>query len=269
MKKIAKVSVLSGTLIVLTGCAAQSSGPANEHKDSFKRYNQSMHKFNSGLYEYAIHPAGKVVDFVLPEIVEESLFSVLENLTVPNTALNNLAQGKPKSAGDDLMRFGVNTTVGIGGIIDWASMWGIPKNEEDFGQTLASYGVVEGPYVVLPVLGGTTLRGLSGVIVNADPTYLLGSDDRSIVQGVGAVVMLADSADMKELPTYEKERQLYYATSHCSVLDGRSEAAESCALACEEFAEMIDKELNSIDEPMKCSGMEEKMQSFMPSYCKA
>lgn len=233
MRKIAKTLVFSGILLVLTGCATRSSGSAHEHKDSFKRYNQSMHKFNSGLHHYVIHPAGKVVDFVLPEVVEESLASILENLTVPNTALNNLAQGKPKSARDGLMRFGINTTLGIGGIFDWASAWGIPKNEEDFGQTLGVYGVADGPYIVLPVLGGATLRGLTGVIVNASPTYLLDSDDRVIVQGVETVVMLSEAAGMKELPAYEEERELYYARSHCSVLDGRAEATESCAFAAE------------------------------------
>jgi len=268
MKKTASISILLGTLLLLlTGCATHRNKLASEHTDHFEVYNQNVHQFNSDLHHYAIRPVGEVVEFILPDFVEHSIASVYENLSVPNTALNNLAQGKPKSAGHDLMRFGINTTLGIGGIFDWASMWGIPKNEEDFGQTLATYGVAHGPYIVLPVLGGITPRGLSGMIINADPTSLLDGDNLLISQSVSGLAGFAEVADIKELPSYEENRDLYYAFRHCSVLDGHQDAAANCALACEAFSDMISQELEAIGDPVTRAHMAEEMQPFIPSYC--
>lgn len=269
MSKYIIYSTTAVCLTLLAGCASNGGGRANEHPDNLESYNRAMHSFNQGLHKRVLHPVGKGLDFVLPDIVQESISSIGENLTVPNTALNNLAQGKPKSAGQDLLRFTVNTTLGVGGIFDWASMWGIPKHEEDLGQTLGKYGVAPGPYVVLPVLGGTTARDFFGIA--ADPVLLAGSDALTQIQTVTAVAGLAEAADLEELAPYEEQRELFYDFRRCSIMDGAEEVSDSCQNVCTEFSEMMSSELDAIslvtDDPERLE-MEAKFQNFLPVYCK-
>ena len=254
--------------VALSGCASNSDLPDQAPTSTLERYNRNMHDFNAGLHRHVLHPVGKAVDFVVPDVVEEAIDSIFVNLSVPNTALNNLLQGKPKAAGQDLARFGINSTLGIAGIIDWASMWGLPEHEEDFGQTLATYGVPAGPYVVMPVLGGVTPRDGIGGLASVD-MMLLKKDTRQSIDNIQMVVGLAQASEQEELPSYEQQRDFHMAFRHCSAEDGAASAAESCALLCGQFEQMMATELAEIKDPTEREEMLAMSHQMKPAFCRS
>lgn len=126
--------------------------------DRFESFNRGAFQFNDGWDQVLFKPIAKGYQKVVPASSRGCVHGFFENLGVPYTAVNNVLQGKFKAAGQDMCRFVVNTTVGVGGCFDMATKWKIPKHDEDFGQTLGKWGVPSGPFVMLPVLGPTTLR---------------------------------------------------------------------------------------------------------------
>ncbi len=242
-----------------------STKPETSTLDS---YNEAMHSFNEAAYDYVLNPLGTGLEYITPDFVEDSVSSILENLSVPNTAINNALQGKFKSSGQDLARFGINTTVGLLGIIDWASMIGLPKNEEDLGQTLAVYGVGAGPHVVIPVFGVATPRDMLGMFASFDPVNMTDDSTKSTFDNLGYASMLWDSSGSDAYPTLEKQKQLFTAYRNCSIHDGADIAKDSCDQVCTEFSSMIEKELEAAENPEEKQQMIEMAPSFVPSYCK-
>lgn len=139
--------------------------------DRFEKFNRGSYKFNDTLDKYALAPASRGYAAVMPNPAEKCVSNFFYNLTVPYTAVNNVLQGKFKAAGQDICRFVINSTVGLGGCFDVASRMGIPRHKEDFGQTLGKWGVGSGPYVMLPLLGPSTVRDVLAKPVDfiADP----------------------------------------------------------------------------------------------------
>lgn len=133
--------------------------------DPFEGYNRFMFKVNDSLYVYVIRPAATGYAFVVPEPARVSIKSLFKNLLFPVRLVNNLLQLKFKEAGVETLRFGINTTVGLAGLFDPAASWfKLEPSEEDFGQTMGSYGVGEGFPLVLPLFGFSNLRdGLSRI----------------------------------------------------------------------------------------------------------
>lgn len=126
--------------------------------DRFESFNRGAFEFNDGWDQAVFKPIAKGYKKVVPAGSRGCVHGFFENLSVPYTAVNNVLQGKIKAAGQDLCRFVVNSTVGVGGCFDIASKWNIPKHDEDFGQTLGKWGVPPGPFVMLPLMGPSTLR---------------------------------------------------------------------------------------------------------------
>ena len=144
---------------VLTGCA--SSMPPNagsDPRDPFERYNRNMFTFNHQLDKNIIKPVATAYADYLPTFFQAIIGNFFGNIGDVWTAANNFLQGKPRDGTSDLVRVIFNSTVGLGGLLDVSTPAGLPKHEEDFGQTLAVWGVKSGPYVVLPVFGSSTLR---------------------------------------------------------------------------------------------------------------
>jgi phospholipid-binding lipoprotein MlaA len=139
--------------LLLPGCA--TNGP-----DPLERWNRRVFAFNEGADKYVLEPAARAWDAVAPEVVQTGIRNFYDNLRMPVTLVNDLLQLKPLAAAQDLGRIVVNTTAGIGGILDVASMIEIPENDEDFGQTLGRYGVPAGPYLMIPLLGPSTTRDI-------------------------------------------------------------------------------------------------------------
>ena len=168
-----------GTLEINTNTKEQSA----EVKDCFETVNRGIFAFNQGLDKIFFKPVAKGYRF-LPKPIRSGTSNALNNLSNVVTIPNNILQGQFKEAGVNTLRFSINTTLGIAGIFDVASYYGLNKlDKEDYGQTLGSWGVKEGCYFVLPVLGPTTVRDTLGSIVNfagGDPWYnvTIGADTK-------------------------------------------------------------------------------------------
>ena len=130
---------------------------SSEVNDPFENINRKTFEFNENLDEKVLKPTAKFYSKFPPRI-KNGITNFFNNLEEVDTCVNQLLQGKPKKSANDLTRFLINSTVGLGGFIDVASKMGLERHEEDFGQTLAVWGVGEGPYIMLPGLGPSTVR---------------------------------------------------------------------------------------------------------------
>ena len=130
--------------------------------DSLEKFNRSIYSFNVGLDKYFIKPIAKGYKGVTPEFVNTSVTNFISNLGDVGNAVNNLLQFKVFDAINDTERFVVNSTFGFAGLLDVASAAGLEKHNEDFGQTLARWGVGSGPYIMLPFFGPSTIRDAVG-----------------------------------------------------------------------------------------------------------
>ena len=133
---------------------------ASSEVDPYEGFNRKMASFNNGVDIVVIKPAAQVYKAVAPAPVETSISNFFSNLGEPWTAINQLLQGRVKMAGSDTGRFLVNSTLGVAGLFDVAASMGLPRHQEDFGQTLGVWGLPQGPYIVLPMLGPSSGRGL-------------------------------------------------------------------------------------------------------------
>ena len=143
----------------LSGCLTAGPDPEDPYED----FNRQMFAFNEGLDQAVLSPVAHGYRAVTNEPVREGVGNFASNLNEPVTFVNHVLQGKLPDAGATFGRFVINTTVGIAGIFDPASSMGIQRTKEDFGQTLGTWGVDSGPYLVLPFIGPTNPRDLTGI----------------------------------------------------------------------------------------------------------
>ena len=179
----------------LSGCA---STPPTSSKDPYESMNRSIFSFNESVDEHALKPAAKGYKFIVPDPLEIAIANFYSNLDDINVIFNDLLQLKFKNAGNDAARFVINTTLGMAGLVDFGTPYGFPKRQEDFGQTLAHYGVSSGPYLVLPVLGGSTVRDASAMIVDigTNPNFYSGIISAGIGPAVGALNAISKRAEL-------------------------------------------------------------------------
>lgn len=149
--------------VVTLSCAVPAAYAQSE-QDPWEGFNRAMFNFNEGLDKYALKPITEGYRYVTPELAQTGVNNFFENLRDVRTLVNNLLQGKPRQAFQDFGRITFNTTFGLAGFIDVATPMGIPKHNEDFGQTLGVWGVSSGPYVVLPLFGPSTVRDTAGMV---------------------------------------------------------------------------------------------------------
>lgn len=154
-------------LVALTGCATTGGAEPRNPDDPWEGFNRRVFAFNEVVDRYALKPAAQGYRFVTPDPVETSVGNFFTNLGELRTALNSLLQGKGSNASIATGRFLINSTVGVAGVFDVASRLDITGREEDFGQTLAVWGLDRGPYLVLPFLGPSTVRDTAGLPVDA------------------------------------------------------------------------------------------------------
>ena len=151
-----------------TGCATRGETTG---RDPWEGMNRATYAFNDALDRAVLKPVAKGYDFVLPAFAKEGVNNFFANLDDIPTGLNNMLQGKVVEGASDLGRFVVNSTVGVFGLWDIASPLGLEKHEEDFGQTLAVWGVNSGPYLVLPLFGPSNLRDGPARVVTPSWAY--------------------------------------------------------------------------------------------------
>ena len=155
------VCVAAAVVAVLSGCATTAQNP----KDPYEGFNRAMFKVNEGI-DVVLKPVAQGYDKAAPLPVKAGVGNFFGNIADAWTSINNFLQGKGASGLSDAGRFLINTTVGIGGVFDVASEMGLEKNAEDFGQTLAVWGVGDGPYLFWPVFGPRTTRDTFGLCVD-------------------------------------------------------------------------------------------------------
>ena len=168
LKRLLTLSLVA----LIVGCASIPAGVPPSPDDPWEPFNRSVFEFNEGLDKYVLKPVVSGYRFVLPEFIREGVYNFFSNYNDIYTALNNLLQGKPDYAFNDLMRVVVNTTMGLGGLIDLATPGGLEKHKEDFGQTFGVWGVPSGPYVVLPFFGPSSVRDTFGTVADLETDYL-------------------------------------------------------------------------------------------------
>jgi phospholipid-binding lipoprotein MlaA len=143
----------------------------DEISDPLESSNRAVFKFNTAVDNAVIHPIAKGYRAIVPQPARTGVRNFLRNLKSPTTFANQLLQGDIGGAGDVLARTAINSTIGIAGLIDVAGKFGMPYEAEDFGQTMGVWGVGHGPYIVVPILGPSSLRDYAGYFVDsyADP----------------------------------------------------------------------------------------------------
>lgn len=153
------------TLLLLAGCS--STPKTSDPSDPYEGFNRAMYTFNDTADRWVIKPVAKGYKAVTPDPVEKGVSNFFSNLGELTVIINDGLQGKGDQMLRDSTRFMVNSTLGVFGIFDVATPFGLPKHNEDFGQTLATWGVGSGPYLVLPLLGPSTVRDTTGFGINA------------------------------------------------------------------------------------------------------
>ncbi len=179
-------ALLALMAVLMTGCA---SGPAAVPHDPLEPLNRGFYRFNDTADRLVLKPVATVYREVAPDPVRTGIHNFFSNLKDLWSSINALAQLRPQEAAENFMRFNVNTVFGFAGVLDLASEMGIPRTELDFGQTLGRWGVPAGPYLMLPLLGPSSLRDVMGTGIEArgDLTGQLDTAERNALQALRTV----------------------------------------------------------------------------------
>ncbi len=205
MRVLFRIFALIGAVVMITACSTNS---AARDDDPLRGLNKGVFAFNKVADKVVLVPVARGYRAVVPKPGRDGVRNVLDNLRSPVIFGNDLLQGKFGRAGKTLARFGINSTVGLAGLIDVAKRNGIEKHNEDMGQTLAQYGVGTGPYLVLPFLGPSNLRDTAGLVMDfgLDPlTYVRFEGRRAVLVGRSGI----DGLSLREvnLETIESFRE--------------------------------------------------------------
>jgi phospholipid-binding lipoprotein MlaA len=203
-------------LPLLAACATPPPASQPEALAAYRETNDPLEPTNRVLYEVSndiadvsLSPAARAYRWALPEPVRNSVANVLSNLGSPIRFANDVMQTKSRRSGDTLMRFLINSTIGIGGIFDIAGGWGYPAHPSDFGMTLAVWGVPAGPYLFLPLLGPSDPRDAVGFGVDTagNPVRALGSGPAIIAFNWATLGTTTVSAYAQNLPAINEVKR--------------------------------------------------------------
>ncbi len=223
---LTRALVALAAVAMLAGCAGRVAVEDRHPDDPWEGFNRRVFAFNEVVDRAVLKPVARGYRTVTPQPVQTGVGNFFSNLGELRTALNSLLQGKPGNAGIATSRFVINSTVGIAGLWDFATHMGITGRDEDFGQTLGVWGVTEGPYLVLPFLGPSTVRDTVGQPVDTMtyPVYYV--DDDAVRYGLTAlriVDMRAGFLDQEALirgDRYVFIRDAYLQRRRFEVSDG-------------------------------------------------
>ena len=225
--------------VLLCGCANMSNieGP-QDINDPFESFNRVMFNTTLAVDKGVFRPTAIFYRRAVPTPVRNTVRNFLNNLDSPVIFTNDILQGEMDRAGVTLLRAGVNTTIGLAGLVDVASRWGYMRHYEDFGQTLAVYGVGEGPYVFVPLVGPGNPRDILGWAVDLvfDPFTYAQWREKQLWQagrwGVDFVDLRArnietlDDVEKTSLDFYTSVRSLYRQTRNNEIRNGATEVQD-------------------------------------------
>jgi phospholipid-binding lipoprotein MlaA len=180
---------MAAVLGLMAGCA---SGPATNPADPFEPFNRSVFRFNDGVDEAVLRPVATAYRNGLPSPVRAGVNNFFGNLGDVWNFANSVLQLRLQASAENFMRFNVNTVFGLGGLLDIATEAGIERHNEDFGQTLGRWGVPSGPYLVIPLLGPSTIRDASVLPIDryGDPVNYI---DSGLVRGSLSALRIVDT----------------------------------------------------------------------------
>jgi phospholipid-binding lipoprotein MlaA len=213
---------------LLGACAATPNGAGNPD-DPLESFNRPIHAFNDAVDRNALQPVARGYRTVVPGPVDTGISNFFDNLDDILVLFNSALQLKPRATAITTSRLFVNTTIGLAGVIDVAGMMGATKQNEDFGQTLGYWGVDRGPYLVLPLLGPSTLRDTGGLVVDyqIDPVDQIGDSDTwlaaqtlRVVDRRAALLGATDVLDTAAVDPYAFTRDAFLRRRANQVHDG-------------------------------------------------
>jgi phospholipid-binding lipoprotein MlaA len=221
MSSAYRTFVIGILAIILSGCASAATNVATGENDPYESFNRKVFGLNENLDKHFARPIAVFYVRAVPRPARDGIHNFLVNLGLPVTFTNDVLQGESKRAVDTFGRLVVNSTVGIGGLIDVAQKTGIPEHSADFGETLAVYGVEEGPFLVLPVLGPSNPRDAFGygadvamdpltwVTFRSSEFFKLGKGIAGITDERAQNLDTLDQLERTSLDLYATERSLY------------------------------------------------------------
>lgn len=216
----------------LTACS--TVGDDKGTNDPYEATNRQIFAFDEKLDRNVLLPTAAFYVQVVPEPVRDSVHNFLANMDLPITFANDILQGETRRGAQTVGRFMINTTVGVGGLLDVASKAGVPPHTEDFGQTLAVWGVPEGPYLVLPFLGPDPPRDAAGQVVDYlfDPTTYLrykqhiwwsaGREVVNVIDQRARNAAIVQGIERGSVDYYASVRSLYRQHRQSEISNGKS-----------------------------------------------
>lgn len=223
---IARALATTALALAAAGCATTGGDP----RDPLEGVNRAVFAFNDKADEIVLRPAARLYRNVTRQGLRDAVRNFFNNIDDLFIGANNLLQGKGETAVNDWLRFAFNSTLGFFGVIDWASDMGLEKHNEDFGQTLASWGVGDGLYLVLPLLGPSTLRDTAALPVDWEGDLVQQHepvDERNAITASRVVARRADllgaSRTLEEaaLDRYVFLREAFLQRRRSLIYDGR------------------------------------------------
>ena len=226
-----KVPLLAILLLsILTGCAQTSTQNTNGVNDPLEPLNRGVAAFNYGLDQAIMRPLAIAYVTVTPDFIETGISNFFDNAAYPTVFINQFLQGKFDEGFEDTGRFLVNSTIGIGGLFDIATDMGLESHDEDFGQTLAVWGIDSDMYLVVPFFGPTTLTDGIGSIADSYtylPRYIEDVPTRNSVLALGVIDTRAGFLSLEQLISGDKylfARDAYLQQREFLITDGEQES---------------------------------------------
>lgn len=225
LKRSAALTVMAASL---TACATGA-----DPRDPLENFNRGVFTFNDNLDRVALKPAATAYQAVVPDLGQQAIGNFFGNISDAWTALNELLQGNMADGVTDVVRVAVNTTLGVGGLVDLGSMYGMPKHKQDFGATLGVWGVGSGPYVVLPFFGSSTVRDTAALPVDLkgdlwqEKNPVRWRNTGSVVRVIDQRAALLNASNLLEdaaLDRYEFVRDAYLQRRESKIKRSRDDA---------------------------------------------
>ncbi len=216
-----------GLLLSLAACSGVET-KGIDNSDPYENVNRKIYGFNDGLDRAVLQPVAEGYTNITPEPVRSSITNFFDNITYLNVILNDILQGKFDQAMGDSLRFLYNSTLGIGGLFDVSTPMGLARHDEDFGQTLATWGVDQGAYGVLPLLGPDTARNTPNMVTEIllNPLTYVSGGVLIPVTALGLVNTRANLLDETQLrddaavDPYSFTREAYLQQREYNIYDG-------------------------------------------------
>jgi len=260
--------MLTSLFVLNSGCATTKVGgqPALSKADPYEHINRKTFVFNDTVDDYVAEPIASAYKAITPQFVQTGVFNFYNNLKNVNVIINDALQAKFKQSAQDTGRFVINSSLGLLGLVDVAKDVGLEQNEEDFDQTLAVWGIPRGPYLVIPLLGPTTVRGIPGAVFDtaANPSSYVGAPVQLLsllnarANAEGALKFIDEAA----LDPYVFTRESFLQWRHSLATDGKSAASTDFLDELDELGEFDAENVGLIADQASKGGFGNYIQKF-------